>query len=74
MAARGGWPPAHERYAFDLGWSDQISDPELRDWASAISEATIPILAGGHGVVAGGLLAMLETLEKIPPDQAEGGG
>lgn len=61
MAARGGWPPAEERFAFDLGLVGEVEDTELRRWGAAIADAPIPILAGGHGVVAGGLFALLET-------------
>jgi hypothetical protein len=62
MGHAGGWPSAADRFAADLGWLDDISDEPLRQLTSAIHEAPKPILAGGYGVVAGGLYAMLETL------------
>lgn len=62
MGHVGGWPPASERFAADLGWIDQIMDPSLKRLAVALQKARIPILAGGYGVVAGGLYAMLETM------------
>jgi len=62
MGSRGGWPSAADRFAADLGWADQVSDRALRDLTIAIKESPIPVVAGGHGVVAGGLLALLETL------------
>jgi hypothetical protein len=62
MGHMGGWPSAAERFAADLGWVDQISDTNLRQLAIATNEAPIPILAGGYGVVAGGLYAILETM------------
>ena len=62
MGSRGSWPSAADRFAADLGWIDQVSDEGLRKLTGAIEEAPIPVIAGGHGVVAGGLLALLETL------------
>ena len=63
MSSRGSWPPAAQRFAADLGWIEAIEDPDLRELTQEIAEAPIPIVAGGHGVVSGGLLAMLETME-----------
>jgi hypothetical protein len=62
MAANGAWPSAADRFALDLGRLDEIENPDLLDLGRAIEEAQIPIVHGGHGVVAGGLFAMLETL------------
>lgn len=62
MGSRGTWPSAADRFAADLGWTKQISDEALRNLTAAIMESPIPVVAGGHGVVAGGLLALLETL------------
>ncbi len=62
MGSRGTWPSAADRFAADLGWINQISDEALRNLTIAIMESPIPVVAGGHGVVAGGLLALLETL------------
>lgn len=62
MASRGSMPTAADRFASDLGWSPEVIDRELRRLSEAIEAAPIPILTGGHGVVAGSLLAYLETL------------
>jgi len=62
MGSRGTWPSAADRFAADLGWINQISDEALRNLTIAIMESPDPVVAGGHGVVAGGLLALLETL------------
>ena len=62
MGSRGAWPSDADRFAADLGWSEQISDEALRNLTVAIKESPMPVVAGGHGVVAGGLLALLETL------------
>ena len=57
------WPPAADRYASDLGLADQIRDPFLRELTAAAVNAPIPIVLGGHGVVAGGLYALVEIAE-----------
>lgn len=62
MAHRGGWPSPGDRFAADLGWVDEIGDPDLRQLCSAVQRAPRPILAGGHGVVSGGVYALLERI------------
>lgn len=63
MAAGQGWPTAADRFASDLGWEDQIADAGLRRLTRAIASSPIPILAGGHGAVAGGIYALLEAMQ-----------
>lgn len=62
MAQGGRWPSEADRMAADLGWVDQITDDDARGLTEAIVEAGLPIVTGGHGVVAGSLLALLESL------------
>jgi hypothetical protein len=62
MAQRLLWPSPGDRFAADLGWVDQVQDPALRDLTLALAHAQIPIVTGGHSVVAGSLLALLETI------------
>lgn len=62
MASRGAWPSPADRFAADLGWAEQVEDPGLRALALAVAQATIPVLTGGHGVVAGSVYALLESL------------
>lgn len=62
MGTRPTWPPDADRFASDLGWSQAVEDSALRELTSAISESTMPILAGGYGVVGGGLYALLESM------------
>jgi hypothetical protein len=54
------WPSSADRYASDLGWPDQIQDPWLRELTEAAVNAPIPIVLGGHGVVAGDLYGLVE--------------
>jgi hypothetical protein len=62
MAHHGKWPSKADRFASDLGHVDEILDPSLKTMTEAINQANIPIIMGGHGVVAGGLYALLETV------------
>jgi hypothetical protein len=63
LAHRGLWPSAADRYASDLGWADQIQDAFLREFTEAALRAPIPVVLGGHGVVAGGLYALVEVAQ-----------
>lgn len=62
LAHRGSWPSENDRYASDLGLVDQIKDPWLRDFTTAALEAPIPVILGGHGLLAGDLLALCDLL------------
>ena len=53
-----------ERFASDLGEVDLISHPELKEFTRAALEAPIPILLGGHSLVAGGLWALIDAGSK----------
>jgi hypothetical protein len=57
------WPSAADRYASDLGLADQVQDPTLRALTAAACRAPIPIVLGGHGVVAGDLYALVEVAQ-----------
>ena len=62
MAHRGQFPSPADRFAADLGWVDQIADPALRRLTHAVNHASIPIITGGHGVVSGGVYALVEGM------------
>jgi len=62
MAHHGGWPSKADRFAADLGRVDEILDPSLKVLTQAIHQVSLPIITGGHGVVAGGLYALLESV------------
>jgi hypothetical protein len=64
MAHRGFWPSAADRFASDLGWADDVRAPELASLTMALRGASIPILTGGHSLVSGSLMALLESLEQ----------
>jgi hypothetical protein len=69
LAARQSWPAAADRYSSDLLDWGAVEDPFLRDFTRCAREAELPVVLGGHSVVAGGLLALLECLraEPVPP-------
>jgi CTP:molybdopterin cytidylyltransferase MocA len=67
MAHRGLWPSAADRFASDLGWAEQVDHPDLAALTRALHGARIPILTGGHSLVSGSLLALIESL---PPANA----
>jgi hypothetical protein len=68
MAHRGMWPSAADRFASDLGWAEDVGDPDLAALTRALRGAPIPVLTGGHSLVSGSLLALLESLP--PADSA----
>jgi CTP:molybdopterin cytidylyltransferase MocA len=68
MAQRGLWPTAADRFAADLGRSGEVAAPDLAALTEAIQAAPIPILTGGHSLVSGSLMALIESLDPVPGD------
>ena len=64
LAARGLWPSAADRFYADLGCWEMITEPFLRTLTRVVVETGRPIVIGGHSVVAGGLMALVEGLER----------
>lgn len=60
MAARGSWPSPADRFYSDLRRPDDIADPFLREFTAAALAALIPVVLGGHSLVSGGLLALID--------------
>jgi hypothetical protein len=58
-----------DRFLSDLGRYDEIQDPFLRDFTEAAMKAPIPVLLGGHSLVAGGLMALTEYAWKDAPER-----
>ncbi len=54
-------PSAADRFHSDLGWWHLIQDPTVREFTQAAVEAPVPVLLGGHSMVSGGILALLEA-------------
>lgn len=51
-----------DRFYSDLGQVDMIKDPKLREFTEAAFGAPIPVILGGHSLVAGGLWALAENV------------
>lgn len=66
LAAQGLWPSAIDRFHSDLYRWEKVQEPFLRRFTRAASEARIPVMMGGHSVVAGGLMALTEALAADP--------
>ena len=49
-----------DRFLSDAGRPDEIGEPFLRELTSAAAVAPIPVLLGGHSIVAGSLMALNE--------------
>jgi hypothetical protein len=62
MAASGHYPGNAARFASDLLLPDEIEDPWLREFTAAAAQAPIPVLLGGHSLVAGGLYALADMI------------
>lgn len=62
LAHHGLWPPPADRYASDLGRWEWVGNPLLRRFTQAAVQARFPVVLGGHGVVAGGLYALVDIL------------
>ncbi|MBN1680606.1 MAG: hypothetical protein JW966_09960 [Anaerolineae bacterium] len=62
MASADRYPTGAERFASDLYLLDHIHDPWLHAFTAAASNAPIPVLLGGHGVVSGGLYALADVI------------
>jgi CTP:molybdopterin cytidylyltransferase MocA len=61
FAHRGLWPSASDRFHSDLRQPEKIADPFVRHFTEAAMQAPIPIVLGGHSLVAGGLYALVEA-------------
>jgi hypothetical protein len=62
MAHNKSWPTDADRFASDLGWIEEISDPKLREFTEHVVNAPIPITTGGHSVVSGGVTVLLDSI------------
>lgn len=59
-------PDATTRFGSDLGLLELVADPWLRAFTAAAQAAPIPIVLGGHGLLAGDMLACCEILATRP--------
>ena len=61
LAHLGLRPSRADRFLSDLGRPDEIEDRFLRELTEAAATAAIPVLLGGHSLVSGGLMALIEV-------------
>lgn len=50
-----------DRFYSDMLEPDEISDPWLREFTLGAREAAIPVVLGGHSLVSGGMLALIDA-------------
>ena len=54
-------PSRADRFLSDLGRWQQIEDPYLREFTRASGDVSVPIVLGGHSLVAGGIMALVQA-------------
>ena len=54
-------PPRPDRFLSDLGLWEQVEEPYLRDLTRAAGRASVPVVLGGHSLVAGGIMALAQA-------------
>ena len=54
-------PSASDRFNSDLLRVDEIEDPVVREFTRAAANAGIPVVLGGHSLVAGGLWTLIDA-------------
>ncbi len=58
LAHAGSRASREDRFQGDLLAPENVSDPWLRDLTAALATAEVPVLAGGHSLLSGGLMAL----------------
>ncbi|HER34525.1 MAG TPA: hypothetical protein ENO19_03565 [Halothiobacillaceae bacterium] len=61
FAHRGLWPSAADRFYSDLRQPDRVGDRFVREFTQAAMAAPVPVIMGGHSLVAGGMYALVEA-------------
>ena len=61
LAHLGLHPSRSDRFLSDLGRAGEIEDSFLRELTEAAATAVIPVLLGGHSLVSGSLMALIEV-------------
>lgn len=54
-------PSRPDRFLSDLGRWQEIGDPFLQELTRAAAHAASPVVAGGHSLVAGGIMALVQA-------------
>jgi hypothetical protein len=61
LVHRGLWPSAADRFHSDLRQPEQVTDPFTKALTEAAMAAPVPVIMGGHSLVAGGMYALIEA-------------
>lgn len=61
FAHMGLRPSASDRFLSDLGRPEEIVDDFVREFTAEALRAPMPVVLGGHSMVAGGLLALIDA-------------
>jgi hypothetical protein len=61
LAHLGLHPSRADRFLSDLGRAIEIEDTFLREFTEAAARAAIPVVLGGHSLVSGSLMALIEV-------------
>jgi hypothetical protein len=61
FAHRRLWPSEADRFYSDLRQPGQVQDPFVRALTEAALSAPVPVIMGGHSLVAGGMYALVEA-------------
>jgi hypothetical protein len=61
FAHQGFWPSAADRFHSDLRQPEHIGDPFVRALTEAAMAAPVPVVMGGHSLVAGGMYALIDA-------------
>ena len=60
LAHAGSQASREDRFQGDLLAPERVTDPWLRDLTAALASAEVPVLAGGHSLLSGGLMALTD--------------
>ena len=60
LAHAGSRASREDRFQSDLLAAGQVTDPWLRDLTAALAAAEVPVLAGGHSLLSGGVMALAD--------------
>ncbi len=60
LAHAGSRASREDRFQSDLLAAGQVTDPWLRNLTAALAAAEVPVLAGGHSLLSGGLMALAD--------------
>lgn len=58
---QGLWPTAADRFYSDLRQPEKIRQPFVKALTEAAMNAPLPVIMGGHSLVAGGMYALIEA-------------